>query len=203
MGNQNISYGENKKLVKKLYENALHHDDVSSLKKINIKFNTDPLDYLDIDKVVDYNAPEILNYLIQNGMNIYYEYSHFLKNVIQKGKFKIAKALYDNNYFTKYIKELTYMDISQKKIHSLDGIELFSNLEVLDCGMNNIQSLELLKYSIHLIKLICDHNKIYSIKPIEHLLPQLQVLYINHNPLDRESINLLNKYNHKDISFMY
>ena len=54
---------------------------------------------------------------------------------------------------------VTSMDVSSKKLVTLDGIQYFPNLEYLDCSTNNLTDLRL-SYNTKLITLRCTYNKL-------------------------------------------
>lgn len=85
-------------------------------------------------------------------------------------------------------KNVTTIEINNKGVSDLKGIEAFPNLKVLNCGSNSIQKLDL-RQNPELEKLICNTNqltqldlsknpKIYYLKCSENQLEQLDVSHL-------------------------
>ena len=100
-------------------------------------------------------------------------------------------------------RNVTTIEINNKGVSDLTGIEAFPNLKVLNCGNNSIQKLDL-RQNPELEKLICNKNqltqldlsknpKIYHLKCSENQLKQLDVsnledlvtLDCSHNDLEQ------------------
>lgn len=62
-----------------------------------------------------------------------------------------------------------YLNLNDKMLDSLEGIEVFKNLEELHCSWNNIESLEPLRYLKNLKKIICNNNKLETLSGLEYL----------------------------------
>jgi hypothetical protein len=70
------------------------------------------------------------------------------------------------------VEKVYFMDVNNKSISSLKGIEYFTNLATLDCGNNRITSLDLSKNKI-LTKLHCQNNKLTSLKVYSNSLNEI------------------------------
>ena len=70
------------------------------------------------------------------------------------------------------VEKVYFMDVNNKSISSLKGIEYFTNLVTLDCGKNRITSLDLSKNKI-LTKLHCQNNKLTSLKVYSNSLDEI------------------------------
>lgn len=100
-------------------------------------------------------------------------------------------------------RNVTAIEINNKGVSDLKGIEAFPNLKELNCGNNSIQKLDL-RQNPELEKLICDKNqltqldlsknpKIYHLKCSENQLEQLDVSHLkdlvtldcSHNDLEQ------------------
>ena len=100
-------------------------------------------------------------------------------------------------------RNVTTIEINNKGVSDLKGIEAFPNLKELNCGNNSIQKLDL-RQNPELEKLICNKNqltqldlsknpKIYHLKCSENQLEQLDVSHLkdlvtldcSHNDLER------------------
>lgn len=68
----------------------------------------------------------------------------------------------DNEISTEEAEQVKKIDIHGMSIENVDGIEIFTNLEVLSCRDNNITSLDL-SQNTKLKTLLCLHNKIENL----------------------------------------
>ncbi len=68
----------------------------------------------------------------------------------------------DNEISTQEAEQVKKIDIHGMSIENVDGIEIFTNLEVLSCRDNNITSLDL-SQNTKLKTLLCLHNKIENL----------------------------------------
>jgi len=76
---------------------------------------------------------------------------------------------------------VTSLNLYQKGISSLSGIEEFSNLQRLDCEFNSLTNIDILSQNSNLFYLDADSNDITSIDLYSNL--SLQYLYLNLNDL--------------------
>ena len=103
---------------------------------------------------------------LTNGRNIY--------NLFIDGDLLLDKAEHMKNLYLRH-----------KKLTSLDGIELFSNLEQVYLDNNKVKSLEPLRNCKKLIAINCENNSLGSLEGIEEL--DLKVIFcIEGNPKLKE-----------------
>ena len=86
-------------------------------------------------------------------------------------------------YKDRDILDITKLYCYGKNLTDLNGIDRFTNLEVLDCSNNNITSLEPIKNLTNLKLLGCANNKIGSLEPLKNLT-NLEYLYCSGNKIE-------------------
>lgn len=109
---------------------------------------------------------DILSLALSEGRNIY--------NLFKDGDLLLDKAEHMKNLYLRH-----------KKLTSLDGIELFTNLEQVYLENNKVKSLEPLRNCKKLVAINCENNSLGSLEGIEEL--DLAVLnFIEGNPKLKE-----------------
>lgn len=93
----------------------------------------------------------------------------------------------DNILSPAEISNLTYIDVSEKSISSLKGVEYFTELTSLYCRSNNLKNLDVSK-NIKLLDLLCDENHLTSLDLSNNT--SLICLYCDYN--DITSLNISN-----------
>ena len=92
-------------------------------------------------------------------------------------------------------KNVTAIEINNKGVSDLKGIEAFPNLTELDCGNNSIQTLDL-RQNPMLRKLICNKNQLTQLDLSKN--PDIDYLYCSDNPLEQLDVSHL-----KDLATLY
>jgi Leucine-rich repeat (LRR) protein len=96
------------------------------------------------------------------------------------------------------VKTITILNIDNKSISDLTGIEDFENIKTLSCNFNNIEFLDLSK-NIELLELNCYYNKLTSLDLQNNI--NLTKLHCQNNPL--VLINLDNNINLQHLECNY
>lgn len=92
----------------------------------------------------------------------------------------------DNFIPTNNITGITELDLNNKNIEDLTGIEDFKNLQVLDCSRNSISRFNV-SLNTQLRELYCHGNQLSSIEVTQN--PKLEVLWCYTNALQRLDIS--------------
>lgn len=102
------------------------------------------------------------------------------------------------------IKEIRDLEVSNKQISSLKGIEYFSSLQILNCGGNSLTNLDISQNS-ELEKLNCPNNKLKQLDVSQNT--NLQVLVCNENEFTSlnvsQNFKLRSLYCEKEIDVQY
>lgn len=100
-------------------------------------------------------------------------------------------SLYPQGYMTTdQVNNLTELDVRNKGIENLKGVELLTGLKVLDCSNNRIVSLDL-KMNTELTSLTCWNNNLYVLNVNNN--PNLTFLACNDNKLSTLKLTMLSK----------
>lgn len=92
----------------------------------------------------------------------------------------------DGEISLKEAEKVVKIDCRNLNIKSLEGISMFTNLEVLDCRNNSLVNLDVSK-NVNLVALLCDSNKLkqintnYNLKLLSCNLNQLTQLDVSKN----------------------
>ncbi len=95
--------------------------------------------------------------------------------------------------FTDQVRTTLILDFPKKSISSIEGIQIFKNLDKLNLGDNKLISVESLENLTQLTWLSLDKNRLTDLKGLEKLT-KLEVLYLRDNPsLTKAQIDELQK----------
>lgn len=100
------------------------------------------------------------------------------------------KEYLESNFLYKDADDVFELNVANKNIDDLEGIEIFKNLSVLCCHSNNIKSLKPLKSLKKLEIIQCYHNKLETFEGLENS-KNLKEIYSDNNIL-KDISNLKN-----------
>lgn len=90
-------------------------------------------------------------------------------NLISAINLHLGKSDLSSPILKKEADTIVELDLSNKNISNLSGIEHFSNIKNLDLSNNNIKDISMLSNLSNLIRLNASHNNIIDIRPLKNL----------------------------------
>ncbi|MDR2205899.1 MAG: T9SS type A sorting domain-containing protein [Flavobacteriaceae bacterium] len=146
-------------------------------------------DYVNINNIG--NNPVVTSGCTSSCENINIPDANFKAALISAG----IDTNNDSNISECEAEVVTYLDIGNKGIASLQGIEYFTALQELYCGYNNLTTLNISNHA-NLQTLSCDHNNLVTLNVSNDI--NLQNLWCNNNQLT--TLNLSNAISLEDLN---